>query len=1513
MNHRLTPLLLALLSAPLLHAQIDRPAPVPRQLTPRETEAREQAVQKAINSLSTRPLPPQTAKRLHDILVNPDRVRMEQALTAWLDELLEKKLNSAVTDEEVAVLTCLVEQCRTSSAQQAALEHILARVRRCFSTPQPVDDRELQAMLNRVVRWEGSALPESMAIVDAINGAWPRSAEYFAYKLGAGTSLSLTNMLWSNPRGYAPFLLSLNKPNTNALTAILLHDADTPERVVRLNGVRHWRFPWGCDLPPTVDQSLTLMAARRHADMPAPDAVKKLVESGKESPAGMRGFMPRCVLGADPGAVAWKPLSDPKASLFEMPDVSAVQLAQWKDSLLGPKTKLKDDFAALEGQLAALVKDKTLPALLVYSLVEDDLSLPDAGHRPWMDVDGYDSCSAVALFEVTADGVEVVIDEKGPHFSQNDPKLRAAYRSLNLALHRCVLRMALLERDGKTELLNKAADRLAADLNKSKAWPLLWNQYSLRGVSPRAFLRLIEGFKGRRSLLAAFPQVVGGGCEDVVSDLEGMGERFTAKRVAELLRDYWICYGVLKVTPQERDAAVKRFLEMERKYLDKPVAGTLPWLAGLQLPNALTDATADAPEHYRRFARLRGLASVARAVDKGDLPAAKAMFRTMVPENDGTAWSYLGTRLAAARIARAEGREAEAARLEKDAVALTAYYIGIRGRTIHRRLAMFALMRQGLVQEAERLLTLLPAHAGDTREGLAKAYAAKGMYGAAAFHMEYLVHNALCQSAPSCTGCGTHRDVAAWRTAADLYRAAFFRKNGHPDWADKLEQAARKAQPRLAAAVDLSVPAVQEECSLPQELRNNTSPFESPYYTWHLLGVYDGQGTTTVEARILYAHLSEFSSSSNWVQLSLRSGRLLFVGTNNLPSGDIANLKDWMQRNGLQQWHPALTVSFFGKPLQMVQDKPFPLRARKPNGIRIVSGKRVVFLNMWGHRCSHYTEAMKQPDRDTLEKSMQPEHGPETKLRTFATVAEAECDAMLNNRNLLCLLLGKRGGPADKAFRAMEKESPDTVGEWNFAFSIMPCYCDDAGNWEPEARRVLDFTAPALELLPAQGTPAWERELSFGIGLELPTTGFGNTANETSDRPVNVLPRFIAPCQEVSDARIAEFYAAVKGKDAAKVERMLTESPALANSPLQMEYTNPLFAALFTYSAPVVESLLKHGANPNALNKNGVTVLHAYTFLPPAPAVLAALLKHGTNPNAVSCDFSHNTFTYPVCVCKDARDLETLVTAGADVNKCDGGGYTALAVNSYNAALVDLLCGKFKANPNQRAYDGTHPVAGNYMVAQYPDAVDKLLHYGMDPYAAVVDANAASPRPIGATNQVPGADVRAHRSSPDNRAVFVYLLASTPKFREMLDVVEKHHVDFSRKDVDGNEILGHLLDRGKAGTFEFLDEFIKHGADVHATFNGKPLLYHLVEASYTHQPSMSQMNQKQDTPYRDLLRALDALVAHGLDPYQPFGAFRDIFEYAQSHSSGRANATPAFNELLQQWKQSHPKGNPAKP
>lgn len=1505
-----TGIILLLLAALPLCAQVDSSATVLRPLGGEEAQNREMQVQRALNKLATgnkavsfgtSTLPPEVRSRLHDILMIPDRRRVVQAIEAWLEELLKREPDAAVSADEVVLLRCLCEV--VGADKERVHEHIARRVRHTFSGKEPVDNRNLQNFLNQVLRWEASTLPGSMAIVDAVNGAPPRSILLFSHNDRDFPYLAKTNMLWSNPRTYAPYLLSLNDLHTASLVAVLLHDADGLERAARLKGVQHWRYPWGLDLPEGVAKALELMSARRRAELPDAAAAKGILQAAESAPAGMRGFTPRCILAADPTACAWKPLSDPKASLFEMPDTTAVHLAQWDNALLGPKTKLSEDFAALEKQLEALAKEKRLSALLVFSLVEDDLSLPGSSHRPWMDVDGYDSCRAVMAFDITAEGVDVLVDEKGPHFSRNDPKLRTAYRSLNLALHRCVLRMALLERDGKSAVLDKAADRLAACLNKYKAWPLLWNQYSLRGVSPHAYLRLIRGFKGRRSLLTAFTHVAA--APDVEGNLVLMGERPTPQKVADMLTDRWICDGVLEATPQERDTAVKHALEMESAHPDKNVSGTLTWFMHRTVPDALGDATADNAEVYRRYNGFRGLCSVCRLVDKGDIPAARRMLATMAPEGSD-AYSSPATRLAAARIARAEGRNAEADRLEKDAVALTAYLVSLFDGRLNSRLAYFALLRYGLVQETERLQLLLPNKYADIHADLAEAYAARGMYGAAAYHMEALLHGAICQSAPTCNGSGSHRDVAKWRTAADLYRAAYLRKNGRAGQADRLEKAARQAQPKLAAAVDCSAPAVQEDCSLPQALASAESPFESPFYTWHLEGE-DGK-PATAEGRITYGNLSPDNTSSNWVQVFLKSGRYLVLPVAMLPAEDVANIKDWTQRNGIRQFHTTYGLHFYGKPLEMVQDKPFQDPGFRPHGVKITHGKRVLFQNMSGGRCHHYTEALKEPDRKMLEDSMQPVHGPNTKLRTFATLPEAEADAMLNERNVLCLLLGRHGSPADQAFRAMEQKSPDTVGEWNFAFSILPCYQDDHGNWEPEAQRVMDYAAPALDLLPAQGTPAWERELAQGIGLELPTFGLTGWLINTGSQ-ISARTRFVFPGVDLPDTRVAEFYAAIKAKDAAKVERMLAETPALAKAPLRLEHTNPLFAALPTFNARIVDSLLEHGADPNSLNKNQMTVLHMYATYPPAHAVLETLLRHGANPNGPSMDHVNKTFTYPVCFFnKDPKDLEAIIDAGADISRRDGVGCGALIHMSWMPQFVDLLCQKYKADPNESAADGSRPLSSHNQMPLTPESVDKLLSYGADPYLPTVDAACIRLTPPVATNRAPGLASTARRRSPDNIPHFATLLCYAQDFRAMLNVMFKHNIDFSRKDADGNEILGHLIKRGCAAELSHLDELIAHGADIHATFNGKPLLYHLVDSSYATAP----FNRDGKDPARKLAFAFETLVAHGLDPYQPFGGYDDVFDYAESDSTDEAGirrprTAQYFKPFLQDWEASHPR------
>lgn len=1500
--------LLALGALPL-YAAVDQPAPAPRTMSTEEGQERELQVEQILRQLAcahraaisgTPSLAPKTRSRLHDILMMQDRRHAEQALTAWLDELLQRPIDSNVAEEDMAVLQCLQEFVGDSTG--AVEKHIVQRVCRCFGNKAPVDNRNLQEYLNKVIIWEHDGLTAAMTLVDAMNGAWPRSAEHFAYKGKPAKTQRDLNMLWSNPRAYAPLLLSLNRPELTGKVANLLHDANEPERYVRTRGVRHWKYPWGRDLPATVEKALVLMRDRRQGKLPAAAAVKELMAAAADAPEGMRGFTPRCVLASDPAALAWKPLSDPKASLFEMPDVSAVQLAQWDDALLGDKTDSETDFAEWEKQLDALVQNKTLPALLVFSLVEDDLSLPSNAHRPWMDVDGYDSFRSVVQFDITAEGVEILVDEKGPHFSKNDPKLRAAYRSLNLALHRCVLKMALLERDGKTEELNKAADRLAAALNKAKAWPLLWNQFSLRGVSPYAYLRLTEGFKGRRTLLTAFSEVAG--YSDVAYDLGKSKEKPNAKKVAELLRDRWICDGKLPVSAEERAACVQRSIRAEKEATDRGVSGTLPWFTHLDVPTVLADTAEDVPELCGRGGGVRGLFAVEQAAAKGDLETAKRLFGYIAPNEQ--AYRFPAVRLAAATLARAEGRSDEAAQLERDALALTAYFTNLISSGVNEHLALYALLRHGMVQEAERLMLLAPTHTVNVHRTLAEAFAAKGMYGAAAFHLESQLHLAVRQSAPGGSGCGTHADVAKWRVAADLYRAAYLRQQGRTAEADRLEQAARKAQPKLAAAVDCSAPAAEEDCTLPQSLANSESPFESPYYTWHLPADDDGPATV-VEGKIDVAHVSYVNSDRSWVRLILRSGRHLNVSFKHLSAKDLENVKDWLARNGFLTWQSKLTPSFLAKPEEMVQDKPFPGRTRLPNNVTITNGKRVIFRSATGATFSRYAETLKDGHRRHLETTMQPVRGPETKLRTFPTVAEAEADATLNGRHLLCLLLGKHDSPADKAFRAMETQSPDTVGEWNYAFSIVPCYRDAAGMWEPEARRVLDYAKPALSLLPAMGTPAWENELAAGIGLEMPVYGAEEMRTD-SDR-ISVLTRFVAPCTEVSDTRVAEFYAAVKGKDAAKTERMLTETPALANAPLQGEYTTPLFAALYTFHAPTVEALLKHGANPNALNKNAMSVLHIYGTLPPRPEILKLLLKYGANPEGMTYDASARAFTYPICTFKNVADVELLVAAGADAHRKDGAGHTALTRQASRTDFLDFFCGRHKLDPNERALDGKNALSTDLQLFMHPEAVDKLLQYGADPYQPAVDMENRVPRDYGATNESPGYTSAELLCTANNSLHFMNLLCTAYQFRPLLDVFIKHKVDLGRKDAEGNDLLGHLIKAGKGKELAELDTLMANGADIHATFNGKPLLYHLVDCSYT-APPFSQ-NPQADIPAA-WETAFNALVAHGLDPYAPFGNYQDIFEYAAEQKQlpggekiprGSRFITP----ILEKWKEEQPK------
>ena len=239
------------------------------------------------------------------------------------------------------------------------------------------------------------------------------------------------------------------------------------------------------------DTPETLMPRLRRLHGLHPSALRALLNNRAPVPAAAA---PRRV-----EAAPLRALDDPAAALREMPDASAVALPAWRDDLLGAPGTAAQDLQHLREQL----EQPRLGTLLAFALKEAESALPEDFFRARMGVEGYDEFTTAVSVTLLRDGIDIVLTPQGPRFSMDDADLRARSRALQLALHRCVLRLALAERDGKREELLRDAKSLAGLLNRCNAWPLLLNQYELRGVSPAALHALVRDFRGPATLRRA--------------------------------------------------------------------------------------------------------------------------------------------------------------------------------------------------------------------------------------------------------------------------------------------------------------------------------------------------------------------------------------------------------------------------------------------------------------------------------------------------------------------------------------------------------------------------------------------------------------------------------------------------------------------------------------------------------------------------------------------------------------------------------------------------------------------------------------------------------------------------------------------------------------------------------------------------------------------------------------------------------------------------------------------------
>jgi ankyrin repeat protein len=169
--------------------------------------------------------------------------------------------------------------------------------------------------------------------------------------------------------------------------------------------------------------------------------------------------------------------------------------------------------------------------------------------------------------------------------------------------------------------------------------------------------------------------------------------------------------------------------------------------------------------------------------------------------------------------------------------------------------------------------------------------------------------------------------------------------------------------------------------------------------------------------------------------------------------------------------------------------------------------------------------------------------------------------------------------------------------------------------------------------------------------------------------PGLIFSLFSAGASAMDPKNVERFQHAVETGDAAAVEAMLKAEPRLATAVGTYGFQPMNLQGLY-FEPAIFRMLVAAGADVNAANDEGITLLHIIATPEPITQIMAAggnleaRDKHGRTPLLVQ-------MTEP-----DREDvIEALIHAGADVNARDKDGKTALdlAREAENGPLRDLL------------------------------------------------------------------------------------------------------------------------------------------------------------------------------------------------------------------------------------------------
>ncbi|MDR1925635.1 MAG: ankyrin repeat domain-containing protein [Planctomycetaceae bacterium] len=216
------------------------------------------------------------------------------------------------------------------------------------------------------------------------------------------------------------------------------------------------------------------------------------------------------------------------------------------------------------------------------------------------------------------------------------------------------------------------------------------------------------------------------------------------------------------------------------------------------------------------------------------------------------------------------------------------------------------------------------------------------------------------------------------------------------------------------------------------------------------------------------------------------------------------------------------------------------------------------------------------------------------------------------------------------------------------------------------------------------------------------------------------------------------------------------------------------------------DSLVSHGADVNAVDKNGITPLHIAAFCDNVP-ILETLLSHGANVNAV-CNKGMTPIHY-AALFGGVETIETLIEHGANANVMDDAGSTPvhIAATREDSIVLDrllTLCTDIDVNATGKKKFAMPPIHISVTLGLV-DSVNTFIAHG--------------------------ADVNAKDKALGLTPMHVAAMKSK---RKVLDCLFSKGADVNARDINWNTPL-HAALKADADV-KIVKWLIAHGADVNA-------------------------------------------------------------------------------------------------